>query len=324
MSISIKVKNTVLIKDKLHPNNKHNTHYDFDRLCLVSPLLTSFIIENKVGNTSINFADSEAVKALNGAILKADYDIDNWNIPSGFLCPPIPGRADYIHYLSDLLTTSNKGKKVNSKHVQGLDIGTGASCIYPLLGQREYQWQFIASDIDPKSIASCQAIIDNNKSLAPFISLRLQKCSQHIFKNVIKTSDFIDFTLCNPPFHESLAQANQGSARKRRNLGTDKKTDSKLNFGGQNAELWCRGGEQAFIKNMITESKEFGHQVMWFTSLVSNKDNIKPLKKALIKAGALDIKVVDMAQGQKVSRFIAWTYFTAQQQSLWCKTRYNK
>jgi len=311
----------VPIKDKLHPNNKHNTHYDFDRLCLASPSLNPFIIQNKMGNTSINFADGDAVKELNKAILKADYDINGWDIPAGFLCPPIPGRADYIHYLADLLTATNNGKKLNHKQVIGLDIGTGASCIYPLLGQRTYQWQFIASDIDDKSIASSQAIIDNNKSLAPFIKLRLQNNNQHIFKGLIKTRDFIDFTMCNPPFHESLAQANQGSARKRRNLGTDKKTDSKLNFGGQKAELWCKGGEQAFIKNMINESKDFSHQVMWFTSLISNKDNIKPLKKALNKAGALDIRVIDMAQGQKISRFIAWTFLTPQQSSLWCKTR---
>jgi len=311
-------------KDKLHPNNKHNTHYDFDRLCLASRLLKPFIIQNKVGNPSINFADSNGVKALNCAILKADYNIEGWDIPAGFLCPPIPGRVDYIHYLADLLTLTNSGKKPNHKQVTGLDIGTGASCIYPLLGQREYQWQFIASDIDEKSIVSSQAIIDKNKNLSPFIDLRLQKFQQHIFKGLIKNSDFIDFTMCNPPFHESLAKAAQGSARKRRNLGTDKKTDSKLNFGGQKAELWCKGGEQAFIKNMIKESKEFAHQVMWFTSLVSNKDNIKPLKKALQQVGAVDIRVVDMAQGQKTSRFIAWTFLTPQQCNLWCKTRLSK
>jgi len=309
-------------KQKLHPRNKHNVNYDFQRLCLIEPTLTPFLVKNKMGVQSINFADAQAVKILNSAILKADYAIDYWDIPTGFLCPPIPGRVDYIHYLADLLTTTNKNKKINSKHITGLDIGTGASCIYPLLGQREYQWKFIASDIDPQSITSSQVIIDNNSHLKSSIELRLQSNHQQILKNIIRPNDFIDFTMCNPPFHESLAKAKLGSDRKRRNLGTNKKEDSKLNFGGQKAELWCVGGEQAFIKSMIRESKEFEYQVMWFTSLVSNKDNIKPLKKALNQIGVNEITVIDMAQGQKVSRFIAWTFLTPKQRLQWCKTRF--
>lgn len=296
--------------------------YDFARLCLASPALQQYIVNNKHNEPSINFANASAVKALNAAILAADYAIDDWDIPVGFLCPPIPGRADYIHYIADLLKATNDGKPARSKHVLGLDIGTGASCIYPIIGQRTYNWQFIASDIDPISIASSQAIIDKNNTLAPSITLRRQPNSRSVLKNIIEPHEFIDFTMCNPPFHESIEQANQGSARKRRNLGTNKQDDSELNFGGQKAELWCKGGEQAFIRNLIAESKDFAQQVLWFTSLVSNKDNIRPLKKALSKAGALEIRIINMAQGQKVSRFIAWTYFTPQQQQLWCKTRF--
>lgn len=309
-------------KHKLHPRNKHNINYDFPRLCLAHSALASFIITNKVGQKSINFADANAVKTLNTAILKADYAIDYWDIPTGFLCPPIPGRVDYIHYIADLLTTTNHGKKVSKRNVLGVDIGTGASCIYPLLGQREYQWRFIASDIDPQSIKSSQLIINNNSNLTSSIDLRLQENNKHILKNIVAPNEFIDFTMCNPPFHESLAQANQGSARKRKNLGTNKSSDSDLNFGGQKAELWCEGGELQFIKSMITESQSLSHQVLWFTSLVSKNDNIKPLKKALTQAGVQNIKVINMAQGQKTSRFIAWTFLTVKQQAMWCKTRF--
>lgn len=278
---------------------------------------------NKLGQPTIDFSDGLAVKALNSAILKADYDIEHWDIPTGFLCPPIPGRADYIHYIADLLTATNNHKALRNKHITGLDIGTGASCIYPLLGQREYQWQFIASDIDPISIKSSQHIVDGNAELSATIDLRLQPNSRHIFRNIIAPDDFLTFTMCNPPFHESLAQANQANARKRRNLGTNNKSTSKggskLNFGGQKAELWCKGGEQEFIRTMINESKSFANQVLWFTSLVSDNDNLWPLKKALSKVGAKEVQIIGMAQGQKVSRFIAWTFLTPQQQTAWCK-----
>ncbi len=300
-------------KQKLHPRNRHTENYNFQRLCRISPSLKQFVIANKLGQPSINFASSFAVKALNSAILKADYAIDNWSVPAGYLCPPIPGRVDYIHYIADLLSATTKSTGKNGTPITGLDIGTGASCIYPLLGHREYQWQFIASDIDPASISSSQYIIDNNEGLGAAIRLRLQPDSRHIFQNVITSTDRIDFTLCNPPFHASLAHAKQTSARKRRNLGTNNKGDSKLNFGGQKAELWCKGGEREFVGTMIKESKRFADQVLWFTSLISSHDNIRPLKLLLREIGADEVKVVGMAQGHKVSRFIAWTFLTPQQ-----------
>jgi 23S rRNA (adenine1618-N6)-methyltransferase len=112
--------------------------------------------------------------------------------------------------------------------------------------------------------------------------------------------------LCNPPFHDSAAAARAGGERKRRNLGQER--DGALNFGGQQQELWCEGGEVAFIKQMIAESKDFGHQVMWFTSLVSKGENLPPLYRALTDVGAVKVVKKEMAQGQKQSRFIAWSF----------------
>jgi len=306
-------------KQKLHPRNRHNSNYDFEVLCQAYPALTPFVRPNPYGNLSIDFANSDAVKALNGAILKAQYQLDYWDIPKGFLCPPIPGRVDYIHYLADLLKATN-GNKI-PRRVMGLDIGTGASCIYPILAQRSYQWRFVASDVDPKSIASSHKILSNNEGLAQAITLRSQPDSNRIFDGVIAPDDLFDITLCNPPFHQSLAEAHQGAMRKRNNLGTNNKGQDKLNFGGQKAELWCPGGELSFIKNMIKESKTYRAQVLWFSSLVSKKDNLSQLKKSLKKAGAVDVKVVNMAQGQKISRFIAWTFLDQSAQQSWCQQR---
>mgnify|MGYP000226971593 CR=1 FL=1 len=307
-------------EQKLHPRNRHRDSYDFERLCQTSEALAQFVRPTPYGDLSIDFANANAVKALNAALLKLDYQIDYWDIPPHFLCPPIPGRVDYIHYLADLLKATNSNKI--PRQVIGLDIGTGASCIYPLLGQRSYKWRFVACDVDPKSIASSQQIIDANNGLGDAISLRLQSNSTHIFNGIIAPEDRFDFTMCNPPFHESLAQAHQGAKRKRNNLGTNKQGQDKLNFGGQKAELWCPGGELSFIKTMIRESKAHQHQVLWFTSLVSKKDNLGPLKKSLKKAGVAEFKVIKMAQGQKISRFLAWTYLEQQAQDTWCKSHF--
>lgn len=315
------------LKQNLHPRNRHNNGYDFLALCQSSPHLKPFVRNNKYQNLSIDFADAEAVKALNQALLKHHYHIKQWDIPKGYLCPPIPGRVDYIHYLADLLT-STLSNEIPSKRnkISVLDIGTGASCIYPILGQREYQWHFTCTDIDPISVKVAQQTISSDKQLAKSITCQLQKESKQIFTGVIQAEDRYELTMCNPPFHRSLEEASKGTARKVKNLAVNSKgsksslcktSQTPLNFGGQNAELWCPGGELTFIRNMIKESKSTPKQVLWFTCLVSKKDHLSQLKLALKKANAKQVKVVNMAQGQKISRFIAWSFLDETQQKNW-------
>lgn len=298
-------------KTKLHPRNQHSEGYDFVRLVAQTPELEAFTISNPAGQTTIDFQDVSAVRLLNRALLKTHYNIDFWDIPSGYLCPPIPGRVDYIHYLADLLADSNNQKTPRGRHIKALDIGTGASMVYPLTGQSEYGWHFTGVDIDAGAIKSARQICELNK-LA--ITIRRQNKPENIFRGVILPMDAFHITMCNPPFHSSMEQANKGTQRKWSNLG--KGQSKKLNFGGQNAELWCPGGEIKFIARMVEQSMEFADQCLWFTSLVSKKDNLRPLYKILGKARVADFKVVDMAQGQKTSRFIAWTYMNKNQRSL--------
>ncbi|CBK85596.1 23S rRNA m(6)A-1618 methyltransferase [Enterobacter hormaechei] len=273
-------------------------------LCLSCPELQDFIVQTPAGEPSVNFADPLAVKTLNKALLAHFYGVTHWDIPDGFLCPPVPGRADYVHHLADLLADDNGG--VVPKQATVLDIGTGANLIYPLIGAHEYQWRFTGSEIGAEAFASAQAIINANPGLSRAVRLRRQKDPAAIFNGIIHKNEQYDATLCNPPFHDSAASARAGSERKRRNLGQAE--DGALNFGGQQQELWCEGGEVAFILRMIAESKGFGRQVKWFTTLVSRGDNLPPLYRALTDVGAVRVVKKEMAQGQKQSRFIAWTF----------------
>ena len=106
-SLNIKKLKSHLEKKGLHPRNKHQSHYDFTVLMKSLPALKSFVSINKYNNQSIDFANPEAVKTLNKALLKYFYNIENWNIPDSYLCPPIPGRAEYIHHVADVLSLSN-------------------------------------------------------------------------------------------------------------------------------------------------------------------------------------------------------------------------
>jgi 23S rRNA (adenine1618-N6)-methyltransferase len=309
----------------LHPRNRHTGRYDFPALIAGSPELADFVILNPYGKQSIDFANPDAVRVFNRALLKQFYGIAHWDIPPGYLCPPIPGRADYLHGLADLLAEENGGVIPRGGHIQALDIGTGANCIYPLIGQREYGWRFVGSDIDATALASARTIVAAN-ALSKRITLREQRDSRHAFVGLLQPEDRFDVTLCNPPFHASQTEASSGSQRKWRNLG---KLDPKrklpaLNFGGQAAELWCEGGEAAFIGRLADESKGVGQQVCWFTTLVSKAGNVQPLQARLRKLGASKVLASDMSQGQKRSRFVAWTFLDAAQREAWRNAHWAK
>jgi len=302
----------------LHPRNRHQGRYDFAALCVVEPRLKAFVIRNPYGKQSIDFASPTAVRVFNAALLKQLYGIQYWQIPEGYLCPPVPGRADYIHGLADLLAKDNQNTIPQGSAFRVLDIGTGASCIYPLLGHHDYGWRFIGSDIDPQALACATEILAAN-ALERAIELRLQTDPTVFFKGIVGNNERILCTLCNPPFHSSAAEATRGSARKWRNLGKQDPTRKlpKLNFGGQSNELWCKGGELSFVRNMIRESKDYAEQVMWFSSLLSKSAHIRLLQRTLQQVGAAEVQVVKMAQGQKQSRFLAWTFQTAEQRQAW-------
>lgn len=311
------------IKTKLHPRNKHRERYDFKLLCAAYPELTAFVAVNKYGDESIDFFNPDAVKALNKALLKQYYSISHWDIPQGYLCPPIPGRADYIHYLADVLAAANKDNLPSGSNIRVLDIGTGANCIYPIIGANEYGWSFVGSEVDATAVSAAQTLIENNPALQGKLEVRLQKNPQHIFKGIIQQDERFDLTLCNPPFHSSAEEAQASTLRKLSNLKQKKINKPVLNFGGQNKELWCEGGEVAFISKMIQESTEFADSSFWFTSLVSKESSLKPLYTELRKAGVLLVKTLSMGQGNKNSRALAWTFFSKEKQINWSKMRWQ-
>jgi 23S rRNA (adenine1618-N6)-methyltransferase len=304
------------IKDQLHPRNKHKYRYNFPELITSLPELKSFVSLNQFQDLSIDFKNPQAVKMLNKALLKHFYDIKFWDIPEGYLCPPIPGRADYLHYLADLLASFNNEIIPRGKAVKVLDIGVGANCIYPLIGNREYGWSFVGSDIDAAAIRSAKNIVEAN-SLAKAISIRKQHSATQIFSDIILPTETFDLTICNPPFHASSAEAQAGTARKWKNLGKPEKADLTLNFGGKNTELWYPGGEERFVRQMIEESVGFAKSCFWFTSLISKKETLPACYQILEKVKAVSVKTINMAQGHKVSRILAWTFLDEPAQQEW-------
>ncbi len=304
-------------KKDLHPRNKHRFPYDFQQLIKSSPELAVFVSLNKYNDESIDYANPEAVKALNKALLKHFYGISYWDIPINYLCPPVPGRADYIHYMADLLGSCNNGIIPQGKSINVLDIGVGANCVYPIIGNKEYGWRFVGSDIDPVAVRSAKEIVASNTTLTDVVECRLQTSPSNIFRGLIRTGEVFDISICNPPFHSSPEEAEAGTRRKWKNLDVKKADNTILNFGGQNAELCCEGGEEEFVRKMIEQSAELPTNCFWYSTLISKKSKLPGVYWSLKQAEALNVRTIDMAQGQKISRIVAWTFLNEAQQKEW-------
>ena len=296
-------------KDGLHPRNRHRTRYDFARLIRGSPELAAFAVPNPRGDTSVDFANPDAVTALNRALLQSDYGIAHWEIPPGYLCPPIPGRADYLHQVADLLAEGNGDGIPLGATVAILDIGVGASCVYPIIGVHEYGWTFVGTDIDSVALASAQAIVARNHSLEGRVVLRLQRSPLEIFQGAVMPGERFAAAICNPPFHASAAEAAAGTQRKLRNLTGSRHATTLRNFGGQSHELWCAGGELAFVRRMIAQSAALPPGTCgWFTTLVSKHDHLPGLERTLRATRAREVRTIAMSHGQKQSRILAWRF----------------
>ena len=304
-------------KSRLHPRNKHIGRYDLGVLSELLPALKPYVFVNEYGSETIDFFNSEAVKMLNTALLKQHYGIGDWDIPKGYLCPPVPGRADYIHHVADLLKTYNFGELPSSDRVNVLDIGTGANGIYALISAAEYGWNCVATDIDELAIKSVSAIVEANSNIKDKIEVRKQEDSKNTLRGVLKLGEKYDLTICNPPFHGSLEESKKGTLRKLRNLKKENVKKLDKNFEGVSNELWCDGGELRFIQDMIAQSKSFSTQVLWFTTLVSKQSHMRAIHKLLRVANVKKVQVIEMGQGQKSSRIVAWTFMDKSQIQDW-------
>lgn len=275
----------------MHKRNLHRLGYDFDRLVAAHPALETHVISSPTGEKTIDFSDALAVLEFNRALLDLHYNIKNLKMPDHALAPAVPGRADYIHHLSDLI---GKGDK------KGLDIGCGASAIYCLLGNAIYNYEMVGVDVDDLSIEYAK----KNTSKNDRIEIRNQINRAFILKGVLRDQEHFDFVLCNPPFYNSEEEAVKANLKKQQQLGIDKK---ERNFSGLAHELWCNGGEALFIKRMIKESVTVKNQVTWFTCLLSRKQHLdKPIKQ--INKLKATYKVIPMSIGNKETRFLAWTF----------------
>lgn len=142
---------------------------------------------------------------------------------------PFPFRLAYISLIHELLSWSIPIWRLLQKHQQlpptsdndvlrGLDIGTGASAIYPILGVACFpQWNFIGTEIDADSLVHAKQHIverpDNDTRLSDRVKL-LHVDADAPFIPEQEDAE-LAFTMCNPPFYTSFEEMDRSAQLKR-------------------------------------------------------------------------------------------------------------
>ena len=302
---------------RMHPRNRNLGRYQISELVACLPELAVYIQKSKRGEDTIDFARPEAVKLLNRAIILSDYGLRHWDFPDANLCPPVPGRADYLHHMADLLRENHFGNIPKGSELHVLDVGIGATAIYPIVGIVEYGWTFVGCDIAKESLDSVRSIVAANELLQGLLEVRHQPNDSCILRGVVSESDRFAFTMCNPPFHASAEEAAQGTMRKTKNLSGGKASNPMLNFSGVHKELIYEGGEMRFIQTLIRESQNYAANVFWFTTLVSKQSHLKALHATLRTVRPSEVKTIPMGTGNKSTRILAWTFVPKEERVHW-------
>jgi len=292
-------KKKIHVKSKFHLKNRNKDKYDLSALVLHTPELESHIITNIEGESTVDFTNPTAINLLNKALLGYYYDVKSWNFPDDYICPQIPKSADYIHHIADLLKLSNFGRLPKSDLITCLDIGTGATCIFPILGSIEYNWNFIGSDIDDETLKSASEIVASNPTLPSSINFKLQENPKDFFYGILDRKDKVDITLCSPP------------------------TLSPIKGENQPKELLYDGGDLKFNRDMIKQSKKFASNCFWFTTIVSSQNNLKNTQKLLDELGAIQVIDLPLENGKKGKKILAWSFLGKSEQNEWRTSRWG-
>nr|CAD7600487.1 unnamed protein product [Timema genevievae] len=245
---------------------------------------------------TINFKDTAALHALSTTLLEKDFNL-KVNIPTDRLVPTIPSRLNYILLIEDLLDCG--GRRAGDVH--GIDIGTGASCVYSLLAAKTKQWKMLATEVDKESVKFAIENVQRNN----LQHLILVKSVSHtvVLKGALEEDYSYDFCMCNPPFFSAESELNPSVKRRSPN-----RPHPRNGLTGSLQEVVVMGGEVAFIKRMIEESLELKTTIKIYSSLVGHKSSLTPLKNALKQAGVSNMTEVMFRQGHTSRWILAWTF----------------
>uniref|UniRef100_A0A7N9D4J7 U6 small nuclear RNA (adenine-(43)-N(6))-methyltransferase n=1 Tax=Macaca fascicularis TaxID=9541 RepID=A0A7N9D4J7_MACFA len=249
---------------------------------------------NLNGRVSLNFKDPEAVRALTCTLLREDFGL-SIDIPLERLIPTVPLRLNYIHWVEDLIGHQDSDKSTLRR---GIDIGTGASCIYPLLGATLNGWYFLATEVDDMCFNYAKKNVEQN-NLSDLIKVVKVPQKTLLMDALKEESEIIyDFCMCNPPFFANQLEAKGVNSRNPR-----RPPPSSVNTGGI-TEIMAEGGELEFVKRIIHDSLQLKKRLRWYSCMLGKKCSLAPLKEELRIQGSPPSKRRKLEKPRKPITFV--------------------
>ena len=282
--------------------NKKNIFYndfkpDFLTLIKEFPELKKYILKQNEDNEAefqFDWSNNELSLLMDKSILNYYFDIKYYDIPKGFLIPPIPSRINYINLINSIIT-----KLINDidiKNIIGIDIGTGANIIYPILGYSIYKWKFICTEINKEAYNNAKLILQKN-NLENNINIIKQNNKDNIFISILNRENKYIFSMCNPPYYNYENEIKL----------EDKKRDNEYNFD----EIYYKNGEYGFFQRYFEESICYKNNVFLYTILIGKKINAENIYDKLSSYSDI-IKIYNMQKiltGNNVRYIIYWSFF---------------
>ncbi|KAI9222873.1 hypothetical protein BC828DRAFT_413674 [Blastocladiella britannica] len=300
-----------------HPNNPYAwRNPDFSELAQLDPAFAKLVYNwspcldysvkladfydskyTGTGNPTLDFHDPRSTLALTSALLRHDWGI-SFEIPEGTLCPTIPNRLQYLVEIEGLLHLAG-----HTGTVQVLDIGTGYSAIYPLLGCRLFpSWSFISTDIDERAVVAARSNIERN-GLGDRIQVLHVLDPEGPLLSHLPAPPTV--TMCNPPFYESTDHRTKQQQEKQVSHPVTPAVD---------AQVATEGGEAEFILRMIRESQQQQQRdrapdaTKLFTSLMGFKATARVLEAAACEAQVPWYQTLSFRLGSTTRWIFAWSW----------------
>ncbi|XP_034271848.1 RNA N6-adenosine-methyltransferase METTL16 isoform X1 [Pantherophis guttatus] len=289
------------LNKSMHERNRYkNKPPDFAFLASKYPEFKQHVQINLSGRVSVNFKDPQAVRALTCTLLKEDFGLQI-DIPLERLIPTVPLRLNYIHWVEDLIAQQDTATK--GSVTWGIDIGTGASCIYPLLGATLNGWYFIATEVDDVCFSYAKKNVEQN-NLSDLIKVVKVPQKTLLLDALEEESEVIyDFCMCNPPFFANQLEAKGVNSRNPR-----RPPPSSVNTGGI-TEIMAEGGELEFVKRIIHDSLQLKKRLRWYSCMLGKKCSLAPLKEELRIHGVPKVTHTEFCQGRTMRWALAWSFY---------------
>ncbi|KAM4843472.1 RNA N(6)-adenosine-methyltransferase METTL16 [Thomomys bottae] len=288
------------LSKSMHARNRYKDKPpDFAYLASKYPHFKQHVQMNLNGRVSLNFKDPEAVRALTCTLLKEDFGL-SIDIPLERLIPTVPLRLNYIHWVEDLIGHQESDRSTLRR---GIDIGTGASCIYPLLGATLNGWYFLATEVDDMCFNYAKKNVEQN-NLSDLIKVVKVPQKTLLMDALKEESEIIyDFCMCNPPFFANQLEAKGINSRNPR-----RPPPSSVNTGGI-TEIMAEGGELEFVKRIIHDSLQLKKRLRWYSCMLGKKCSLAPLKKELRIQGVPKVTFTEFCQGRTMRWALAWSFY---------------